>query len=153
MIDKILVSSCLLGENVRYNSEKIPLRHPLLRLWQQQNRIIAICPEVSGGLPVPREAAEQQLGNNSILTVSGIDVTTQFNLGAKQALSLCLKHNIRFAVLKESSPSCGSTRIYDGSFTNKKIIGQGLTTKLLMQNGIQVFSENNLQELENLLDK
>ncbi len=152
MFDKILISRCFLGENVRYNSEIMPLKHQLLTLWQRQNRFVAICPEVFGGLPVPREAAEQQL-HNKIITISGKDVSVQFNLGAKQALTLCRQHNIRFALLKESSPSCGSTLIYDGSFTNKKIVGQGVTTKLLTQEGISVFSENNFEELVNLLDK
>ena len=152
MFDKILVSRCFLGENVRYNGEVISLKHPLLALWQQQNRIIATCPEVSGGLAVPREPAEQQ-PDDKIITTSGIDVTEQFNLGAKQALTLCQQHNIRFALLKESSPSCGSTLIYDGSFTNRKIAGQGLTCKILSQAGIKVFSEDNLEELECLLDR
>jgi uncharacterized protein YbbK (DUF523 family) len=153
MFDKILISRCFLGDNVRYNSEEIPLNHSLLSLWQQQKRVIAICPEVSGGLPVPREPAEQQVDNDRIITISGKDVTTQFNSGAKQALILCQQHSIRFALLKESSPSCGSTLVYDGSFTNKKILGQGATCKLLTQNGIKVFSENNLHELACLLDK
>jgi len=153
MLDKILISSCLLGENVRYNNKKIPLKHPLLALWHQQKRIIAICPEVSGGLSVPREPAEQQPNSDRVITISGVDVSAQFNFGAKQTLALCKNHNIRFAVLKESSPSCGSTFIYDGSFSNNKIVGHGVTSSLLIQEGIKVFSENNFQELANLLDK
>jgi uncharacterized protein YbbK (DUF523 family) len=153
MFDHILISRCFLGDKVRYNSEIIQLEHSLLALWQKQNRLIAICPEVSGGLSVPREPAEQQPNSDQIITVSGTDVTKEFNLGAKLALTLCRQHNIRFAILKESSPSCGSTLIYDGSFSNKKISGQGVTSKILTQEGIQVFSENNLQELANLLDK
>lgn len=153
MFDKILISRCFLGENVRYNSEIMPLNHALLRLWQQQKRIIAICPEVSGGLSVPREPAEQQPNSNKVITISGINVSAQFSLGATQALSLCQQHKIRFAILKESSPSCGSTLIYDGSFANRKIAGQGVTAQLLMQAGIKVFSENNFQELVCLLDK
>ncbi|MBL4941547.1 MAG: DUF523 domain-containing protein [Colwellia sp.] len=152
MFDKILISRCFLGENVRYNSELIPLKHPLLTLWQQQNRLIALCPEVSGGLPTPREPAEQQFNNNSIITITGTDVSAQFNLGAKHALALCQLHHIRFALLKESSPSCGSTLIYDGSFSNKKIAGQGITSKRLTQAGVKVFSENNLEQLAKLLD-
>ena len=152
MIDKILISRCFLGENVRYNSEIIPFKHKLLTLWQQQDRFIAICPEVFGGLSVPREPAELQ-SNNKVVTILGEDVSKQFQLGANQALTLCLQHNIRFALLKESSPSCGSTFIYDGSFSNKKIAGQGVTSKILTQEGITVFSENNLEELATLLDK
>jgi uncharacterized protein YbbK (DUF523 family) len=153
MFDHILISRCFLGDKVRYNSEIIQLEHSLLALWQKQNRLIAICPEVSGGLSVPREPAEQQPNSDQIITISGTDVTKEFNLGAKQALTLCRQHNIRFAILKESSPSCGSTLIYDGSFSNKKISGQGVTSKILTQEGIKIFSENNLQELANLLDK
>jgi uncharacterized protein YbbK (DUF523 family) len=153
MFDKILISRCFLGENVRYNGETIPLNHPLLTLWQQQNRFIAICPEVSGGLPVPREPAEQQSGGDKIITMSNINVSAQFKLGAEHALALCQQYNIRFALLKESSPSCGSTLIYDGSFSNKKIAGQGVTSKLLTQHGIKVFSENSLAELAVLLDE
>lgn len=153
MLDKILISRCFLGENVRYNGEKIPLNHPLFTLWQQQNRLIPICPEVSGGLSVPREPAEQQSDSDKIITISNIDVSAQFNLGARQALALCQQHSIRFALLKESSPSCGSTLIYDGSFSNKKTVGQGVTTKMLTQQGIKVFSENNLEALASLLDQ
>lgn len=153
MFDHILISRCFLGDKVRYNSETIQLKHPLLTLWHKQNRLIAICPEVSGGLPVPREPAEQQPDSDKVITVSGIDVTEAFNFGAKQALTLCRKHKIRFAIMKESSPSCGSTLIYDGSFSNQKVPGQGVTTKILTQEGIHVFSENNLQDLSVLLDK
>jgi len=153
MLDKILISSCLLGKKVRYNSEIIPLKDPLLTLWHQQKRIIGICPEVSGGLSVPREPAEKRPNSDRVITMSGMDVSAQFNFGAKQALTLCKKLNIRFAVLKESSPSCGSTYIYDGSFSNKKVLGVGVTSHLLIQEGIKIFSENNLEELVDLLDK
>lgn len=153
MLDKILVSHCLVGGNVRYNSKIKTLKHPLLNLWKQQNRLISVCPEVAGGLSVPREPSEIQPNNNKIVTSSGLDVTKEFNFGAKLALNLALKHQVRFAILKESSPSCGSSNIYDGSFTDKKIAGQGITSKILTDGGIRVFSENNLEELKNLLDR
>ncbi len=153
MFDKILISRCFLGENVRYNDEVLTLMHPLIGLWQQQKRFITICPEVSGGLSVPREPAEIQQNSNQVITKSGISVSAQFNWGAQQALILCQQHNIRFALLKESSPSCGSTFIYDGSFTNNKILGQGVTSQLLAQHNINIFSENQLDKLEKLLDK
>ena len=153
MFDKILISRCFLGDNVRYDGEAIPLKHPLFTLWQQQNRLIAICPEVSGGLSIPREPAEQQPSSNKVITISNIDVSSQFNFGAKQALALCQQHSVRFALLKESSPSCGSTLIYDGSFSNKKVIGQGVTSMLLTQQGIRVFSENSIEELAAMLDE
>ena len=153
MFDKVLISRCLLGDNVRYNSEVLTFVHPLIALWQQQKRFISICPELSGGLRVPREPAELQQNSNKIITKSGINVSSQFSLGAQQALTLCQQHNIRFAILKESSPSCGSTLIYDGSFTNNKILGQGITSQLLTKHNIKVFSENKLESLHRLLDK
>jgi uncharacterized protein YbbK (DUF523 family) len=153
MFDKILISRCFLGERVRYNDEALTLVHPLIVLWQQQKRFVSICPEVSGGLSVPREAAEIQKNSSEVITKSGINVNAQFNLGAQQALILCEQHNIRFALLKESSPSCGSMYIYDGSFTNNKILGQGVTSQLLTQHNIKVFSENQLEKLEKRLDK
>lgn len=153
MFDKILISRCFLGDNVRYNSEVLTFVHPLITLWQQQNRFVSICPEVSGGLSVPREPVELQQNSNKLITKSGINVSAQFNLGAQQALKLCQQHNIRFALLKESSPSCGNTFIYDGSFTHNKILGQGVTSQLLAQHNINIFSEDQLTKLEELLDK
>ena len=152
MFDKILISRCFLGERVRYNGKITSLSHRLITLWQQQQRFIAICPELSGGLSVPREPAEQQIISGKVITVSGNNVTKQFNTGAQCALTLCQEHNIRFALLKESSPSCGSTTIYDGSFNHKKIAGQGVTTILLEQHGIKVFSEHTIEALANCLD-
>jgi uncharacterized protein YbbK (DUF523 family) len=153
MLDKILISRCFLGENVRYNSVVSTFTHPLITLWQQQKRFIAICPEVSGGLSVPREPAEIQPNTKEVITKSGINISKQFDIGAQQALILCQQYNIRFALLKESSPSCGSTYIHDGSFTNNKVLGQGVTSKLLAMHNIKVFSENQLEALELLLDK
>lgn len=153
MLDKILISRCFLGDNVRYNSEVLTFVHPLIVLWQQQKRFISICPEVSGGLSVPREPAEFQQNFNEVITQSGRNVGVQFNFGAQQALILCQQHHIRFALLKESSPSCGSTLIYDGSFTNNKVLGQGVTSQLLAKHNINVFSEKKLEALEKRLDK
>ncbi len=153
MFDRILISRCFLGDKVRYNGEQKHLEQPLIALWQKQNRFVTICPEVAGGLPVPREPAELNPTNGKVFTQTGINVTKQFNDGAQQSLALCKKHHIRFALLKESSPSCGSTFIYDGSFANKKITGQGVTSRLLTQAGIKVFSEHNLAALDKLLDK
>lgn len=153
IFDKILLSRCFLGEKVRYDAKAISLNSSLITLWQKQQRIIPICPEVAGGLTVPREPAEIQPYTNQVITHSGNNVSKQFSQGAAHALALCQQHNIRFAILKESSPSCGSSLIYDGSFSNTKISGQGITTELLTQEGIRVFSENNLSELARLLDK
>ncbi len=153
MMDKILISACFLGQLVRYDGKAKTLKNQLIALWQQQYRLISICPEVAGGLSVPREPAEIISNNFSIQTQQGIDVSNEFHSGAQQALMLCKKHKIRFALLKESSPSCGSQLIYDGSFSNQKIVGQGITTKLLRANGIKVYSEDNISVLAENLNK
>lgn len=144
---RILVSSCFLGEKVRYDGKSKSLINDTLLLWKKQKQLISFCPEVAGGLSVPRKPAEIQLENGRIVTCDGDDVTHQFIKGAQRALDICQKHDIRFALLKESSPSCGSTTIYDGTFQNKKIAGEGVTAALLIKNGIRVYSENNIMEL------
>ena len=151
--DKILISACFLGERVRYNGVVKSLVSQLLSQWQQQGRFISVCPEVMSGLPVPRPPAEINPKTKQVLTIESVDVSQQFEKGAQLALSLCQRHNIRFALLKESSPSCGSNTIYDGSFSQKIIVGEGITTKLLRQHGIKVFSELSLAQLELLLDQ
>jgi len=151
MYEKILVSACFLGQKVRYDGQAKTLLHPLLVQWKQEQRLISICPEITGGLAVPRAAAEIQ--EKKVITCDGDDVTQQFMSGAKQALALCQQHNIRFALLKESSPSCGSQTIYDGTFSERKIKGQGVCSQLLRQNGIQVFSELTIDQLAVLLNK
>lgn len=114
-----------------------------------QHRIVRFCPEVEGGLQVPRDAAEFQLGDGlsvintsaQVMTKSGADVTHHFLKGAHKALELCQKHDITVAILTEFSPSCGSRQIYDGSFDRSQRDGVGVTTALLRQRGIQVFNQ------------
>ena len=93
---------------------------------------------MAGGLPIPRPPAE--IKEDRVLTKDAEDVTAEFIAGAEQALKICQKHKIRFALLKESSPSCGRNTIYDGSHTGHKVIGMGLTAQLLQSNNIEVFS-------------
>lgn len=145
--DKILISGCFMGELVRYNGEIKSLDNSLLQQWRKQGRLISICPEVISGLPVPRPPAEINATTNKVITIQNVDVTKQFNQGALQALSLCQRYNIKFALLKESSPSCGSNTIYDGTFSQKKIAGEGVTTKLLRQHGIKVYCEDSIEQL------
>ena len=148
----ILISACLLGEKVRYDGGDLLIEHPILKNWMKQDLLISICPEVSGGLPIPRSPAEIQQSNNNLIKIVDIknaDVTTQFCLGAKKSLRICQSKNIKMAILTENSPSCGSSIIYDGSFQGKKISGEGITTKLLRKNGIKVFNQNQLEEAYN----
>lgn len=144
-LQKILVSSCLLGNKVRYDGESQNLVHPQLSTWQQEGRFVSICPEVTGGLPIPRARAEQ-IGNQ-VIDEYGNNVTRPFNIGAKQALELCHRHKIKFALLKEFSPSCGSTSVYNGQFKGIKVPGMGTTAKRLTDNGIHVFNEFSIDAL------
>ena len=150
-MEKILVSSCLLGKPIRYDGTGQTLSHPQITTWQLQGRIIPLCPEVAGGLPTPRAAAE--IIEHRVMTIEGEDVTVAFKLGAQTALQLCVHHRIRFALLKESSPSCGRNTIYDGTHKGNKIAGMGLTTEALVSNGIQVFSESQMPALIKALAK
>ena len=146
-MQKILISACLLGNKVRYDGQEKKLDDDYLRRWSDEGRLVPLCPEVAGGLPVPRPAAEMNPVTNIVTDVSGVDVTAQFSDGANQALELCKRHNIRYALLTEFSPSCGSGEVYDGTFTGRKIEGAGVTTSLLVANGIQVFSQHRIVEL------
>ena len=152
-MEKVLVSGCFLGQRVRYDGDTKTLDNQAISRWQAQGRIIAICPEVSGGLPTPRPPAEYQPSLDKVITCDGDDVTDAFERGAQNALRLCQQYNIRYALLKESSPSCGSTQVYNGTFNNEKVPGEGITTKLLRAHGIEVFSEVNVAELIAIIDR
>lgn len=154
---KILISSCLLGENVRYDGDNSSIAYNSSFTFSQkeqfmdmlcENEIYSFCPEVSGGLSTPREPAEITSASKpfKVQTEDGKDVTINFLMGAKNALELCQSEEIKVALLKSKSPSCGNKEIYDGSFSSKLIEGQGLTAKLLSENEITVFSEEELKE-------
>ncbi|VVO29606.1 DUF523 domain-containing protein [Pseudomonas fluorescens] len=152
-MQKILVSRCLLGHRVRYDGGASgPFDQ--LEQWIIEGRVVALCPEVAGGLPTPRAAAEIPGGQGAavldgserVLTREGEDVSAEFLSGARQALALVEQHGIRIAVLKANSPSCGNLLTYDGSFNGVKVSGEGVTAALLKRNGIQVFSELELAE-------
>ncbi len=153
MSQKVLVSRCLLGHRVRYDGGASGPYGQLAR-WQDEGRIIALCPEVAGGLPTPRAPAEipggQGLdalnGKAPVITSEGEDVTAAFMDGAQQALALVNRHGIRIAILKANSPSCGNVQTYDGSFSGVKVEGQGVTAALLAGAGVQVFSELQLDD-------
>ncbi|MEJ3589092.1 MULTISPECIES: DUF523 domain-containing protein [Pseudomonas] len=153
MSPKVLVSRCLLGHRVRYDGGASG-PYALLAQWQAEGRVIALCPEVAGGLPTPRAAAEIPggqgvevlAGKAAVITTEGEDVTEAFVSGARQALALVERHGIRIAILKANSPSCGNRLTYDGSFRGVKVEGQGVTAALLTRAGVQIFSELELEE-------
>ena len=146
---QILVSACLLGEPVRYDGRSKSHDDARLRRLQREGRVVAFCPECAGGLGVPRPAAELDGGDGDavldgrarVATEAGADVTAAFVAGAEAALARCRQHGIRVAVLTESSPSCGSGRVYDGSFERRAIDGAGVTAALLRRHGIEVYNQ------------
>jgi len=156
----VLVSTCLLGLPARYNGEQIAHDHPVLRRWQAEGRIVAFCPEVSGGLPTPRPPAEVAdakggrmvlKGEARVVDKSGADITESFVRGARQAQEMARARKIRIAILKEGSPSCGSGYSYDGTFSHRQLPLPGVTTAALEEAGVRVFSENQLEDAERFL--
>jgi len=146
MINKVLVSSCLLGDAVRYDASSNLIQHDFLELLIREDKIIKVCPEVMGGLSIPRPAAEIQ--SNKVFNILQVEVTPEFSIGAEIALSMATKHNIKLAILKANSPSCSNQHIYDGSFNGKLIEGMGITAALLSRCGIKVFNEFQLDEAQ-----
>jgi uncharacterized protein YbbK (DUF523 family) len=160
-VEMILISACLLGHKVRFDGKVMEPGHTLIQAWQDEGRLVAFCPEVAGGLAVPRPAAEIQGGDGravlsqqaTVETKTGKDVSNHFLSGAQQALVQCRSHGIRLAILKENSPSCGVHNIHDGSFSGRHINGSGVTTMLLKQAGLMVFSEDEIQSVAERLDR
>ena len=155
---KILISSCLLGEDVRYDGGNSSIAYEPSYTFSQkelfmdilcENEIYSFCPEVSGGLPIPRIPSEiiSMKKPFKIENKEGEDVTINFLLGAKNALELCQNEGIKVALLKANSPSCGNINIYDGTFSGKLVPGEGISAKLLRENGIKIFNEKQLLEL------
>lgn len=147
---KILVSRCLYGgEPVRYDGKTKEERDPRFLSWKEEGRLLPVCPEVDGGLPVPRTDA-QRVGDQ-VITRDGRDVTGEYRIGAEIALEKALQEDVLCAVLKEKSPSCGSSKVYDGTFDGMLIEGQGLTTQMLRKAGVRVYSEEELDLVEQMV--
>lgn len=139
-----------MGERVRYDGEAKQIGNEILKTWIAENRIISVCPEVLGGLPIPR--APSEILKSGVQTQAGKDVTDAFNRGAQIVLRLAQKENVGVAILKERSPSCGSKQIYNGDFNGTLVKGKGITTLLLEAHGIQVFGESEIQLAFEYLD-
>ena len=140
---KILVSACLLGVACRYDGRSKPC--PGIEELMERHTLIPVCPECYGGLPTPRTPAERQ--GNRVVTKDGQDVTDAFIRGTAEILRLADLYHCKAALLKENSPSCGSGKIYDGTFTGTLVEGDGITAQLLKQKGIQVYGESEIREL------
>ena len=159
-MESVLVSACLLGEAVRYNGGDMRCDDDILQRWLREGRVVSVCPEVAGGLPVPRPRAEIAHGAGGMQVLAGIakafdsngrDVSAYLVCGAEQALERARAKQIRIAVLKEGSPSCGTGFTFDGTFTDTKVPNRGVMATLLQQAGVHVFSEAQLAEADALL--
>ena len=137
----IVVSACLAGKNCRYNG-KASTSEKIVKLVKE-GKAIKVCPEILGGLKTPRPPTEIQ--NKMIITKEGIDLTKQFVLGAKTALKIAKENGCTQAILKSKSPSCGSIKIYDGTFSGKLIAGEGIFCTLLKKNQIKIISEKEFE--------
>ena len=155
----ILVSACLLGHHTKYNGQANS--HALLMQYNALGNFVAVCPECLGKLPIPHPPAEIVGGNGqdvllqkaSVVNKINTDVTINFISGAEKVLKIAEQYGIRTAILKERSPSCGVEQIYDGTFCDAKITGQGVTTALLRKHGFRVYSDEEITKalLEQLL--
>lgn len=138
----ILVSRCLLGERCRYDGAARPsccVRALAERVRAAGGRVVGVCPEMDGGLPCPRPAAERV--GERVLTRGGADVTRAYEAGARAALDRARDLSRPLAVLKAKSPACGSGEVYDGSFTGRLVRGSGVAAELLEKEGILVVDE------------
>jgi len=135
----ILVSACLMGVCCRWDGDTNG-PHPDIEALMQEHHLIPICPEIMGGLPTPRHPAERR--GKIVATRNYTDVTEQYERGAEEALKLAHLYRCKYAILKERSPSCGSGKIYDGTFHGHLIRGDGVTAELLKSYGVTVIGES-----------
>lgn len=155
MKTKILVSACLMGFKIRYNGQDKPLIAEVLARWQQEQRLVVHCPELAAGLATPRLPAELVGGGGiealkgmaTILESDGSDVSQHYLLAAWLALKTAQDSGCQLALMTDGSPTCGSQKIYDGSFQGVTQPGMGVAAALLRQHGIEVYAQIELVEL------
>ena len=137
---KILVSACLLGSKCRYDGGAKPDARVIA--LGAEHELVPVCPERLGGLEAPREPSE--ISGGRVFGRDGRDVTAGFELGARRALEAARRFGCRCAILKERSPSCGSSAVDEGSFSGRVVPGAGVAAALLVANGVRGVSGENL---------
>ena len=142
-MEKILISACLIGDKVRYDGKSN--YNPKVQNLLEKYELVPFCPEVEGGLSIPRIPCERY--NGKVINKDGKNVTKYFEKGADLALNIFQYLGIRIAILKENSPSCGTKKVYNGKFEGKLISGEGVTAELLKRKGIKVISEEEIDSL------
>ncbi len=155
-VAKVLVSGCLNGPPIRYNQTNVPVESPVWDSWDADGRLVPFCAELAAGFPIPRPPAEivdgdstkVLCGQGAVAEDVGTDVTALFIEGARLAVAHARENGCVVAVLTDGSPSCGSTYQYDGSFTGATRAGTGVVAQLLMDSGIRVFPESQLEQAD-----
>ena len=143
---KVIVSACLAGDNCKYNGGN-NLNQKMME-FLQTHEMIKVCPEVLGGLPIPRPSAE--IVNDQVMNTEGKNITKEFTLGAQKAFEIVQKENPDLIILQSRSPSCGIKQIYDGTFSGNKILGQGLFAELCIKAGYKVLDIEDIDEFINI---
>lgn len=138
----ILVSACLLGVKCRYDGASKP--NDAVLALKERYTLIPVCGEVFGGLPTPRNPSERV--GDRVMSICGDDVTEQYSRGAQEVLNLARLYGCKAAILKERSPSCGSGKIYDGTFLGTLTAGYGVTAELLQRFGIRIYGESEIEK-------
>lgn len=146
-MENLLISACLLGNACKYSGGSNKLPDETIERLRSNYRLVPVCPELAGGLPVPRDPSERT--GERVVSRHGRDVTAEYEKGAETAVRLAEMFGCKTALLKENSPSCGSGTIYDGSFSGVLIPGDGVTAQKLKALGINVYGESSpdLEEL------
>ena len=142
---KVIVSACLAGDNCKYNGGNN--FNQKMMDFLKAHEMIKVCPEVLGGLPIPRPSAE--IVNDQVMNTKGKNITKEFTLGAQKAFEIVQKENPDLIILQSRSPSCGIKQIYDGTFSGRKISGQGLFAELCIKAGYKVLDIEDIDEFIN----
>lgn len=142
-METLLISACLLGIACRYDGLSKPLDAEIIEQLRKRYHLIPICPEIMGGLPTPRIPSEIS-PDGRVLRKDGGDVTENYIRGAREALRLAEIFHCKTALLKERSPSCGTGKIYNGTFSKTLTDGNGIAAELLQKNGIRTIGESEI---------
>ncbi|MFQ9115033.1 DUF523 domain-containing protein [uncultured Eubacterium sp.] len=141
---KIIVSACLLGKNCKYNGGNN--YNEAIVEFLKDKEVIAVCPEVMGGLPTPRKPSE--IVHDVVTNTEGVSVDNEFRQGAKVAMALIKDEEIECAILQSRSPSCGTKQIYDGTFSKRLIEGQGIFAEQLAKKEIKLIDSDEFANLQ-----
>lgn len=142
------ISSCLCGICCTYKGSHHEVSG--CRELVERGEAIMICPEVLGGLSIPRTPAERV--HDQVLTMDGNDVTEAFVEGARKVVELCRLNHVDEVILKSKSPSCGIGAIYDGTFSHTLVEGNGITAQRLMDEGFTVLSDIEFEKRKRKLE-